>query len=342
MWRSSSTTRMDFTARTIRRVVGGLRAECKPNVKRPNAKGPASLHDNAFMFGTVVGGLPRPPLPADAAPEALLDAVLSAQEEAGLEPVSDGGLGVGATPVERWQSTAARTDRMVKAAILGPYSRGGAGGGAGAREARDEARAEIEALVAAGCPYIEVQEPAAVDVRGAAARQAFAEAHGGLLEGLSGVHLSLVITGGNADRAGVDVLLTAPFASLTVDLIAGPDNWLLVAGVPGDRGIVCGAVSAGPASDQKEVLLWAAEYAASTRGRGLARVGLATASSLAGVSWEAATRKLAVLGEAVRLSELPVLERAARLDPRAVDIRSAALGRYAPGRRRRPPAPNRD
>lgn len=290
------------------------------------------------MFGTVVGDLPRPPLGEDAKPSALLDAVLRAQEEAGLEPVSDGGFGVGATPVERWRATASRTDRMVKAAILGPYSRGGAD----AREARDEARAEIEALAAAGCPYIEVHEPAVVGVRDAATRQAFREAHVGLLEGRSGVHLALVISGGNADRAGVDVLLTAPFASLTVDLIAGPDNWRLVAGVPGDRGIVCGAVSAGPAPDQKEVLLWAAEYAASTRGRGLARVGLATASSLAALPWEAALRKLAVLGEAVRLAELPVLERAARLDPRAVDIRSAALGRFAPGRRRRPPAPNRD
>lgn len=290
------------------------------------------------MFGTVVGDLPRPPLPDDAAPEALLEAVLRAQEDVGLEPLTDGGFGIGATPVSRWQSAAARSSRMVKGAVLGPYSRAGAG-------AREAVRVEIEGLIGAGCPYVEVHEPAAVGVRGAAERQAFREAHDGLLDGLegrSGAHLSLVITGGNADRAGIDVVFSAPFASLTVDLIAGPDNWRLVAGVPGDRGIVCGVMSAGPAPDQKEVLLWAAEYAASTGGRGLARVGLATASSLAGLAWEVAIRKLAVLGEAIRLAELPAPERAARLDPRAVDIRSAALGRFAPGPRRRPGASKRD
>ena len=37
------------------------------------------------------GPLPRPPLPDDAAPEALLDAVLALQLEHGLEPLTDGG-----------------------------------------------------------------------------------------------------------------------------------------------------------------------------------------------------------------------------------------------------------
>jgi hypothetical protein len=62
-------------------------------------------------------------------------------------------------------------------------------------------------------------------------------------------------------------------------------------------------------------------------------VGLATSGSLAGLSWELAERKLRRLGEAVRLAALPASEAAARLDPRAIDIRSAATGRYVPPRR---------
>ena len=53
------------------------------------------------MFGTLLGGLPRPPLPDDADPASLVDAVLAAQVEAGLEPVTDGG----------WWGDAARRSR---------------------------------------------------------------------------------------------------------------------------------------------------------------------------------------------------------------------------------------
>ena len=119
-----------------------------------------------------------------------------------------------------------------------------------------------------------------------------------------------------------------------LDLIAGPDNWRLVVATPGDRGIVCGAISTAAGSeDRPEVLLWAAGYAASTGKRGPARVGLATASSLAGLPWPIAMRKLQVLGESARLADEPPNAARLRLDPRAVDSRSAALGRVGP----RPP-----
>jgi hypothetical protein len=271
------------------------------------------------MFGTLLGELPRPPLPADATREALLDAVLRAQEEAGLEPLSDAGFGIGEAPVDRWRAASERTERMVKGVVLGPYSRGHAKGGV--------VREELLALAVAGCPYIEVHEPAATRITSPETREAFRDAHAELLDGLAARHVSLVITGGNADAAGIQTLLTAPFSSLAFDLIDGPDNWRLIAETPGDLGIVCGAVSAGPVSDQKEILLWAAEYAASTGGRGPTRVGLATAGSLASLTWEAALRKVALLGKVVHLAELPSAERVRHLDPRAVDIRSAALGR---------------
>jgi hypothetical protein len=278
------------------------------------------------MFGTLLGPLPRPPLAATATPSELLAAVVRAQEAAGLEPITDAGYGVGEDAVARWTATAALTDRPVKAVLEGPYSSG---------EPVESIRGEIRALAAVGCALVEVHEPRAVEIgENESKRAAFRDAHLRLLEGVSGVHVSLAITGGNAHAAGVETLLAAPYASLAVDLIAGPENWRLVVATPQDRGIICGAMAATPDSDDRvELLLWAAGYAASTANRGPSRVGLATASSVAGVTWEVAVRKLDILGRAARLAEQPADDVRRRLDPRAIDSRSAALGRYAP----RPP-----
>ena len=154
-------------------------------------------------------------------------------------------------------------------------------------------RAEILALAEAGCPFIEIEECDA-HLIGAdeAERRLFREAHLALTDGIAGVHLSLAIVGGSADGAGIETILAAPYPSLAVDVIDGPDNWRLVRDVPGDRGIVVGAMSPHhPSDDGPELLLWAAAYAASSQGRGRDRVGLATAGSLAGLSWEIAERK---------------------------------------------------
>ena len=100
---------------------------------------------------------------------------------------------------------------------------------------------------------------------------------------------------------------------------------------------MCGALSpAADGDDGPEVLLWAAAYAASTGARGPDRVGLATASSLAGLSWPDAIRKLERLGAAARLAEAPASEAVASLDPRAVSSRAAALGYVGPGPSRGP------
>jgi methionine synthase II (cobalamin-independent) len=278
------------------------------------------------MFATLLGPLPRPPLAMDATPLDVLEAVVRAQETAKLEPVVDAGFGVGATPLERWRATAALTDRPVKAVLTGPYSSAKHPGDASA--AAEAGNADLRALAAAGCPYIEIHEPAATDIGEDAARRAtFRDAHLRLLDGVVGPHLSLAITGGNADAAGTGTLLAATYASLAVDLIEGPDNWRLVAATAGTTGVVCGALStARDADDRVEILLWAADYAASTAGRGPLRVGLGSASSLAHLPWDMALRKLKVLGDAARVATLPPDERRLRLDPRAVDIRSAAMG----------------
>lgn len=288
------------------------------------------------MFATLLGGLPRPPLPATASIDELVDAVLRAQDAAGLEPVTDGGLRPGPASVDGWLATASRTSRAVKQAIDGPYAFGLATvtGDAATRSSATLARAaELNALLrdleAAGCPMVEVHEPTAVTIGSdQGERGLFREAQLRLLDGLDRIHPSLAITGGAADAAGVGTILAAPYGSLAVDLIAGPDNWRLVADVPGDVGIVCGALSAAAGSfDGPETLLWAAGYAASMRGRGPDRVGLATASALVERSWEEAVAKLDALGAAARLAAGPVDERVRAMEPRAVSSRAAALGR---------------
>lgn len=280
------------------------------------------------MFATLLGPLPRPALADDAAPEALLDAVLDVQVRHGIEPLTDGGWPLTPDdPVAAWRSTSARVDGLVKAVVPGPFTSGSSG--------RAERR-WLVALADAGCRWIEVHEPGATGIGGdAEARARFAGLHRDLTAGLDEVHLSLAVTGGNADTAGIETILAGAYASLAVDLVDGPDNWRLVVDVPGDRGVVCGALSTRPGSDDgPELLLWAAGYAASTGGRGVSRVGLATAGSLAGLTWEEAATKIRRLGEAERLATAPRDERAAAIDPRAIDKRSAALGRYVPHRDR--------
>ena len=288
------------------------------------------------MFATLLGALPRPPLDPDALTAALVEAAIGAQEAAGLEPLTDGGPARREGIVEAWRLAAGFTDRAVKQAVLGPYTQGRT-----IQETVARATAlnlELRALAAAGCPLIEVHEPAATLIGSDEAERArFREAHARLLDGLEGTHLSLAITGGNAHEAGIETLLAASYDSLALDLVAGPENWRLVVATPGDRGIVCGALSVEAADDDAlELLLWAAAYAASTAARGAGRVGLASAGSLERLDWERAVRKLARLGDVAQTADLPpdALRRA--MDPRAVDIRSAALGRVVPRPPRRP------
>jgi methionine synthase II (cobalamin-independent) len=287
------------------------------------------------LFATLLGSLPRPPLSDDAPLDALVEAAVRAQEAAGLEPITDGGVHPKDDLLAAWETTQRLTSVAVKQAVTGPYTFGrSAAGPAGERKAATLARAAtlnlvLRELAAAGCPLIEIHEPAAVSIgRDEAERALFREAHLQLLDGVDGSHRSLALTGGNADQAGIETILAAPYESLAVDLIAGPDNWRLVVAAPGDRGIVCGALStAADSHDGPELLLWAVGYAASTGGRGRGRVGLATASSLAHLPWDLAVRKLEALGEAARLVDRPFRERVKALDPRAVSSRSAALGR---------------
>ena len=332
------------------------------------------------MFATLLSGLPRPDDPGDA-----VAAAIRAQEEAGLEPVTDGrlgdpgferlaaslGVGGGTAPmaVRAWRHASSITDRAVKQALPGPYSlgrraaggaagvsgggavagagadggRGGRGDGAGARARRtlafaDALRREVEALAEAGCPLIEIEETEAHLIgEDEAERALFGEAHRRLVEGMQGTHLSLSIVGASAAEAGIETIFAAPYASLAVDLVDGPDNWTLVTRLRGDRGVVAGVLGASERGDHPtELLLWAAHYAASTGRRGMARVGLGSAGSWANLTWEAAVIRMQRLGEAARLASLPPSDELLRsLRPEAVSARRAALGHDAPPRPRR-------
>src|SRR5437773_10053594 len=173
------------------------------------------------MFATLLGSLPRPPLGSDAPRRALVEAAVRAQDTAGIEPVTDGAPLDTTDPVSAWEATASLTERAVKQALRGPYSLGWSGDtGAARRTAATLAHAAarnaiLRALAAAGCPLIEIHEPSATAIgTDAAERALFREAHLRLLDGVDGTHLSLAITGGSADAAGVDTILAAPYASL--------------------------------------------------------------------------------------------------------------------------------
>ncbi|MGK2850166.1 MAG: hypothetical protein ACSLFN_04555 [Candidatus Limnocylindrales bacterium] len=283
------------------------------------------------MFATLLGPLPRPPLPDDATSEALLEAALALQVEHGLEPLTAAGFGPDPQdPLATWQAaTALGPDLLVKAVVVGPLSSG---------VDAAVARAQILALAEAGCQWIEIHEPAATSIDDDAGRAWFAEAHLALTAGLDGVHLSLAIIGGSAEALGIDAALAGAYSSLAVDLIDGPDNWRLVAAAPSTLGVIAGAMATRAGSDDgPELLLWAAGYAASTAGRGGDRVGLATAGSLAHLTWDVAAHKVERLGVAARLAQADPDDVRAAVDPRALDSRSAALGRYTkpPPRRRR-------
>jgi hypothetical protein len=287
------------------------------------------------MFATILGSYP---VEGYSDPDDRARHVVEELDRAGLEPLTDGGVrkvdpADPAAVVAAWQFAAACTTRAVKQPILGPYSRAG-------DVDVDGVAATVVALAHAGCPMVEIEEPGAVGIRDAGEQRRFVELHRRLADGIgSAVHLSLAITGGDATGLGAPALFDLPYASYAFDLIAGPDNWRLIAEAPGDRGIICGALDpAAAASDRPEVLVWAAHYAASMRGRGLVRVGLANASGLGGLTPERAYRKVTALADAARLAAGSAQELATALDPRAVDKRSAAMGRYEPGSRRKPKA----
>ncbi len=321
------------------------------------------------------------------APPAAIAVVVRAQAGAGLDPVGDGdlwgdplrrvALALGALETadgrlvasgrSRWErpilvdawrlaASAAREldpPRSTKVRLPGPYSLARAMApdpadlGSLPDDLAEALNVEIRALETAGCPLVQVDEPDIVLVgEDERERRRFAGAQRRLLDGV-GAHVMLAITGGSADLAGPATVFEAPYASILVDLIAGPDNWKLVRQAPGDRGIVCGVVPGEPERQvDPPVLVWAAQYAAASNRRGLDRVGLATAGSLADLPWAEAERRMRLLAEGAELAAADPETQARRLDPRALARPRRTLGPAVPtppldsrGRPPRPPSP---
>lgn len=296
------------------------------------------------MFATLAGAYPWP---GDLPPAAALEAVIDAQVEAGLGLLSDGRVHVAAAStaastagelVDAWNAAreagARRAPEMpVKIAVAGPWS---VGGPDGALDAGRRLNGAILALAEAGCPVVEIHEPAAPLPADDAGRRAFAAAHAAVFAGApEGIHASLAITGGDATTLGPGVLFAAPYRSHLFDVLDGPESWRLIAVAPGERGIVVGVGDAtGRRRTRLEEIAWAASYAASTRGRGMDRVGVAPSGSLAALAPGQARAVIDLLGEAATVIAGGREELLRRLDPRAIDARSAALGQYRPPRRR--------
>jgi methionine synthase II (cobalamin-independent) len=289
------------------------------------------------MFSTLLGPLPAPPgADATSAGDSAdpVAVVLAALDEIGLELVTTGAPSASpdlaaADIVEGWREAAALSARPVKQVLMGPYTAGRDHGPSGPAAIAESVRSTIDALADAGCPFIEIDEPEALAIAVVEGeRRRFIDAHRRLVDGLSGIHVSLAVSRGNLDAAGPATFFDLPYASYAFDLIAGPDNWRLAVAAPGDRGIVCGAIDPREGGDETpELLVWAAHYAASSSGRSLDRVGLANAPSLAPLPWDAALRKLRRVADATRIASIPSPhEMASKLDPRAVSSRRAATG----------------
>jgi hypothetical protein len=303
------------------------------------------------MFATIAGRYPALPGPPDAA----LDATLSDQLQAGLGMVGDGMVrhlpddAAVEAAVGAWRRASDRVTALapaaapdlpapaVKACLLGPLSHPDGDGSV------PRLRAAIGALLAAGAPLIQLDEPWLLESAAAtdAGRLRAADTWVALLDGVNG-HVSLAIPGGGATAVGHEALAAAPFGSYLVDLIGGPDDWRPLARLPGERGVILGVADLRRATpDDPEVIVWAARYAASMHGRGLARVGVAPAAGLERLPRETARMRLAALAQAARIAALPADELVRTLDPRSIDARSAALGRFEPRPRRpRPGSPD--
>jgi hypothetical protein len=231
------------------------------------------------MFATLLGALPRPVLDGEDL-DRLVEVAVRAQEAAGLEPVTDGRLGdpeferlaallvdpggtgrAVDTALEAWHRTSEAATVAAKQALIGPYSvgvRGEDGGSRGsaregtAREARTLRAAEtlaevIAALAGAGCPLVEIEESRLDRLGDEDEGRLFADAHRRLTETSHGsaIHRSLSIAGASLPGPAIGAVVELPYASVAVDLIAGPDNWYVVRRASHEQGVIAGLLSRG-------------------------------------------------------------------------------------------------
>jgi methionine synthase II (cobalamin-independent) len=239
--------------------------------------------------------------------------------------------------LDAWRWADQASDLMVKQVLIGPYTMARlAEPGGAAREVlalglAEALNLELHALAAAGCPMIQIDEGALTTIGDDAAEwQLYRETQRRLTAGLEGRHLSLGLYRGAVDPAGHPAILGGPYRSYLVDGLGGPDAWRFVFAVPGEIGVVIGALdAASTALDETEVMVWAMAWAGPAE-RGPERIGVASNGSLRGVGRFAARRKIELMGEAVRIASMgPLQEVAEALDPMPLESKMAPLREMA-------------
>lgn len=238
--------------------------------------------------------------------------------------------------VDAWRRADAAAAVLVKQVLPGPWTSAEALAPTPADRptiARDLVEwlgATMHALAQAGCPLVEVHEPAAT--------RPAAETDGppmlGTLAALAdaapdGLQVTLALPAGAVPRRLHGAVAALPFRSFLIDVTAGPGSWRLIGLLRPETGVVVGAVDARTtATDDPEMLVWAATLAAEMDDRGPDRVGIAPSASLAGIDRFHARTKIAQLGMAVRLAKMGPLGDVARaLQPEPGTCRINSLRR---------------
>ena len=256
----------------------------------------------------------------------------------GLAYLADGLIDGSISPddvVAAWRVVSASVEGAAKQVLPGPYSASRSRTDSPAQ--RDDVAASlgetllatISALAAAGCEAIQIDEPSANDIGDdAAAWRSMADDLTRLCRDMpEGMHRSLALPDGAVHPAGHALLADLPFQSYLVDVLAGPDSWRLIATLPEDRGVICGALDVhnDRPRDDPEMMVWAATLAAESNERGTARVGISPNGDLAPLTRFVAKRKIERMGLAVHLSgygPLGEVARALQPDPGTCKIPS--------------------
>ncbi|MBM4409524.1 MAG: hypothetical protein FJ038_13235 [Chloroflexi bacterium] len=207
--------------------------------------------------------------------------------------------------VDAFRFLRSTTEQPVRIYLLGPYTLARASDpGPLSRERltitlAEAISREVRALADAGCQVVQIDEPAAATITTDAERSLFRSAHRRLLSRIDGVHMMLSVLGGSALQAGARAIFDARYNSYLFDLRTAPQNWLLAAQAPGERGLIVGVagMAARDEPDEAGRLRWAATLAAALHDRGPDRVGVAPAGSLDGLSREDARRRIETLAE---------------------------------------------
>jgi len=240
--------------------------------------------------------------------------------EAATRPIVDGPVRWTKSLFARdWEFADNESGVLVKQTLIGPYTLATLAEPTSGRRRADLAtqfgealNEEIRALVAVGCPIVEIDEPMALQIGDRSTEWAtFRTAHERLTAGIDSpgdVHLSLGLWGGTIHESGHASLLDRPYMSYLVDVLAGPSAWRFIDTVPPERGIVVGAADAHSETiDETEVLIWAMAWAAQGD-RGSARVGVAPNGSLTFTSRHYAHRTCLRVGESVQIALIGPLQ----------------------------------